>query len=126
MTATKTANDLVSDQDMMRPPPDQSNVSNASPEQQKHHYGHNEAGRTIALHSVAVLPAYQKTGLGTTLMKSYVQRMVEGDVADRISLLAQEDLVPYYEKLGFEHRGKSAVEYGGGDWVNMVRSEALS
>lgn len=123
--ATKTSNTLVSDDDMMLPLPDQSNVNNAPPEAGVPHRGHNEAGRTLAVHSLAVLPSYQKEKLGTTLMKAYVQRMVESDVADRISILTYDELTGFYEKLGFEKRGKSDTQYGGGNWTNMV-SECLN
>ena len=105
----------------MLPLPDQSNVNNAPPGAGVPHRGHNEAGRTLAVHSLAVLPAYQHVGLGTTLMKAYVQRMVESDVADRISILTYEDLIGFYTKLGFENKGKSSNSYGGGNWTNMVR-----
>ncbi|KAI9665191.1 MAG: hypothetical protein M1831_002201 [Alyxoria varia] len=120
LVATKTSNTFVRDEDMMLPPPEQSNVVNAAPGSEVAHQGHNEAGRTLAVHSLAVLPAYQRLGLGTTLMKAYVQRMLESDVADRISILTYESLVPFYKKLGFEEIGKSDVTYGGGDWINMV------
>lgn len=118
--ATKTSNTLVSDEDMMLPLPDQSSVNKAPPEAGVPHRGHNEAGRTLAVHSLAVLPAYQRVGLGTTLMKAYVQRMLEGEVADRISILTYDELIGFYEKLGFENKGKSKTEYGGGNWTNMV------
>ncbi|KAB8648470.1 hypothetical protein FH972_026127 [Carpinus fangiana] len=99
--ATKSANELVQDEDMK--------LGN-----------HNEAGRTLAVHSLAVLPDYQKRGIGRVLMKAYVQRMNESKIADRISILAFERLVPFYESLGFENRGKGGSRYGGEDWVNMV------
>ena len=110
----------------MLPSSEQSNVVNAATGSDTLHHGHDEAGRTLAVHSLAVLPAYQKFGLGTTLMKAYVQRMLESDVADRISILTYESLVPFYKKLGFEELGKSDATYGGGDWINMVRHELKS
>ena len=108
--------------------------------------GHNEAGRTLAVHSVAVLPAYQGLGVGRTLMKAYVQRMVESDIADRIAILVRKDTDAakqgkenvkmegdstekgevsdytqgFFEKLGFEHKGASGVKRGEGQWLNMV------
>jgi hypothetical protein len=82
--------------------------------------GHQSHGKTIAIHSVAVLPAHQRKGLGRTLMRSYIQRMEDSGVADRLALLAHEPLVPFYERLGFDNNGKSKATFGGGGWYNMV------
>lgn len=82
--------------------------------------GHREQGRTLAVHSVAVLPEYQKMKLGETVMKAYLQRMSSARVADRVSLLAHREFVGFYEKLGFEEEGVSSSELYGGGWVNMV------
>ena len=84
--------------------------------------GHHENGRTIAVHSLAVLSAYQARGLGKIVMKSYIQRMESSGIADRISLLAHEGLVRFYEGLGFENKGPSEVKFGGGRWTNMVHN----
>lgn len=106
----------MSDDDM-RPPTD---WHTAEPSAEPH-IGHQENGRTLALHSLAVLPDYQGRGLGTALVKSYVQRMLESDVADRVALLTYDRLIPYYEHLGFEHIGRSRCKFGGGEWNDMVR-----
>lgn len=126
--ATKTRNFVIKDEDMMLPrgySTDEEGVKNAEDvlEDMKDEQivrGHDEAGRTIALHSLAVVPEYQKLGLGTILMKSYVQRIMEADVADRIAILTYQRLIPYYAKLGFENKGQSDATYGGGNWINMV------
>lgn len=113
--ATKTRNELVSDDDMNVPSNwrEQPYPSNAT-------VGHQEEGRTIAIHSLAVEPKFQRRGLGKTLLKAYIQRMQNSGVADRISILTYERLVPFYESVGFENRGASKVQYGGGGWVDMV------
>ncbi|OMP87233.1 Polyamine N-acetyltransferase 1 [Diplodia seriata] len=115
VSATKTRNEFVSDDDMNVPSNwrDQPYPSNAS-------VGHQEDGRTIAIHSLAVEPEVQGRGLGKTLLKAYIQRMQTSGVADRISILTYERLVSFYESVGFVNRGPSKVEYGGGGWVNMV------
>lgn len=115
--ATKTRNELISDDDMKVPPNwrDQPHPADAT-------VGHQEDGRTIALHSLAVEPKFQGQGLGKTLLKAYVQRMQNSGVADRISILTYDRLVSFYESVGFENRGASKVQYGGGGWVDMVRS----
>ena len=50
--------------------------------------GHQEAGRTIVLHSVAILPAFQGRGLGRTLLCAYMQQMNGSGIADRLALIA--------------------------------------
>ena len=54
-------------------------------------------------------------------MKAYLQRIESHDVADRAALIAHEHLIPYYEKFGFVNQGKSACEFGGGGWFDMVK-----
>lgn len=82
--------------------------------------GHQEHGRTICIHTLAVLPAHQKQGLGKVLMKSYQQRMETSGIADRIALLAHDHLIKMYEGMSFEDKGMSEVRFGGGGWNNMV------
>lgn len=114
IVATKSTSKTVTDEDMALPPKWQSDP-HADP-----HLGHKEEGRTICLHSLAVLPEYQNQGLGRTLVLSYLQRIQSAGVADRIALLTYDRLVPFYERLGFEYRGKSKAQYGGGGWNDMV------
>ena len=109
--ATKTTNPTVTDDDM--------SIPSTAPSSSR--VGHREEGRTILIHSLAVLPAYQRRGLGKTLMKAYLQRMETQGVADRAALLAHRELVPYYEALGFESLGESGAQFGGGGWFDMVR-----
>jgi len=52
--------------------------------------GHQEAGRTIVLHSVAVLPQFQGRGIGRILMMAYMQQMNGAGIADRLALIAHE------------------------------------
>jgi ribosomal protein S18 acetylase RimI-like enzyme len=52
--------------------------------------GHQDAGRTIALHSAAVLPKMQGVGLGKMLLTSYLQQMNGSGLADRVALLCQD------------------------------------
>lgn len=82
--------------------------------------GHQDLGATICVHSLAVHPEFQKMGLGSILMKAYIQRIKDSRIADRIALLAHDHLIPFYAGLGFEDMGTSAVTFGGGNWNNMV------
>lgn len=82
--------------------------------------GHHEFGGTICVHSLAVLPEHQGKKVGSTLMKSYIQRIKEAEIADRIALLAHDDMIGFYESLGFENKGPSKCKFGGGGWSDMV------
>jgi len=110
IVATKTTNSTVTDDDM--------NVPGANASDRT--VGHREEGRTICIHSLAVLPEYQNRGLGKTLMLAYIQRLESHGIADRIALIAHEELIPYYEGFGFTSQGKSEAQFGGGGWFDLV------
>lgn len=82
--------------------------------------GHQEYGRTIAIHSLAVLPTFRKRGLGKIMMKSYEQRIENSGIADRMSLIAHDDLIRFYENLGFVNKGVSQCQHGAGGWFDFV------
>ena len=87
MIATKTSNETVHDDDMALPD-DQSTTSQSQ-------VGHSEHGRTVCIHSLAILPAFQHQELGRILLKSYIQRIESAALADRIAIIAHEPLVGY-------------------------------
>ena len=84
--------------------------------------GHEEGGSTIAIHSLAVDPKHQGKQVGSTLMKSYIHRIREAQIADRIAIIVHDHLIPFYESFGFESHGPSKCQFGGGGWVDMVCS----
>jgi ribosomal protein S18 acetylase RimI-like enzyme len=61
-----------------------------SPHPKASNLGHQEAGRTIVIHSVAILPAFQGRGLGRVLMMAYMQQMNGAGIADRLALIAYD------------------------------------
>lgn len=82
--------------------------------------GHEDFGGTIAIHSLAVLPEHQGKQVGTTLMKAYIHRIKEAAIADRIAIISHDHLVPFYTSLGFENKGPSDCQFGGGGWFDLV------
>lgn len=82
--ATKFEATSVSDKDMEYPC-DFKTVKTSTSD-----VGHVDAGRTVALHSIAVHPKLHGCGLGKLIMKAYMQQVKNSGIADRISLLAQE------------------------------------
>ncbi|EAW14014.1 polyamine acetyltransferase [Aspergillus clavatus NRRL 1] len=115
--ATRSSTTLVTDNDMKLP-------SNWQKEriviENGETIGHDENGSTIAIHSLAVLPEHQGKQVGSTLMKSYIQRIRDAAIARRISIIAHDHLVPFYESLGFESIGPSKCQFGGGGWTDLV------
>ncbi|KAI9848843.1 MAG: hypothetical protein M1837_006359 [Sclerophora amabilis] len=114
IVATK-CRDRTVDDDAMAYPPD---YKEAHP--QPSPLGHQEEGRTIALHSLAVLPRHRGKGMGRTILTSFVQRMASAGTADRISLIAHDYLIKFYNKFGFENVGQSTAQFGGGGWHDFI------
>lgn len=56
--------------------------------------GHKVMGRTVCLHSFAILPKVQNCGLGRLLMKAYLQQINESGIADRVALICQDVSFP--------------------------------
>lgn len=114
VVASKGRSEVVTDDSMDFPKDWRTATPNVEPT------GHHDDGRTICLHSLAVLPMFQGSGLGRTLLMAYIQHMNGAGIADRIALIAHDHLVGYYEKFGFVNRGSSKATFGGGGWVDMV------
>ncbi|TGJ79099.1 hypothetical protein E0Z10_g9662 [Xylaria hypoxylon] len=83
--------------------------------------GHQETGRTVCLHSLAVHPKLQGVGMGKLIVKAYMQQIKNSKLADRVALICREYLVNYYKRFGFSHAGPSESNLSGGGWHNMVR-----
>ncbi|KAJ6059606.1 hypothetical protein N7444_003245 [Penicillium canescens] len=115
--ATRTSEPLVTDRSM-RLPDNWQNERWSFEDSQA--VGHEEGGSTIAIHSLAVEPEHQGKQVGSTLMKSYIHRIREAQIADRIAIIAHDHLIPFYESFGFESRGPSKCQFGGGGWVDLV------
>ncbi len=114
MIATKCDSYSVTDDSVDYPPEWQSGVSPSDSR------GHQEHGRTIAVHSLAILPAFRNRGLGKIIMKSYRQRMEVSGIADRMSLVTHDHLIKFYEALRFVNKGSSQCTFAGGGWFDMV------
>lgn len=84
VVATKTDSALTTDASMDYPR--DWNAEHPSPSE----VGHQEDGRTIVLHSVAMAPQLQGRGLGRVLMLAYMQHMNGAGIADRLVLIAHD------------------------------------
>lgn len=115
--ATRTSNPHVTDKSMELPADWKTERSTVVDGET---VGHDEYGSSIAIHSVAVLREHQGKQVGSTLMKAYIQRIREAAIADRIVIIVHDHLIPFYESFGFENRGQSKCQFGGGGWTDMV------
>lgn len=82
--STRGNSPVVTDTDMMFPENwRDTEASKGSP------LGHQTNGRTLCLHSLAVVPEAQRMGIGTLVVKAYIRVMRESGICDRIALLCQ-------------------------------------
>lgn len=82
---------------------------------------HKPYGRTIAIQSFAVLPAFQNHGLGTMLLRSYIQRIEGSGLAEHIAIVAAESKVEYMKWFGFQRKGPSKAGHGGSEqWIDLA------
>lgn len=88
VVATKCDGDVITDDAMDYPKDFRAVKSNST------RLGHQESGRTVALHSLAVHPKLQGCGLAKLLMKSYMQQVNNSGTANRISLICQDVSCP--------------------------------
>lgn len=120
--ATRTTSPVSTDASMEYPPDWRTRKpSDPKPDDDKEVLGHEEFGRTIAVHSCAVSKEHHNKGLGSILMKAYTERMRSAKVADRIALLAHDELLRFYQRFGFVDHGPSASQFGGTSWRDLVR-----
>ncbi|RMZ86931.1 hypothetical protein DV736_g5848, partial [Chaetothyriales sp. CBS 134916] len=121
IVATRSPAPGVTDASMGIPPDWKTKKSAPVKEGDEETLGHHDIGGTICIHSLAVAKEHQKIGLGSILMKSYIQRIKDSKAADRLALLAHDHLVNFYVGLGFENLGPSSATFGGGGWNNLVK-----
>lgn len=83
--------------------------------------GNDKNGRNVAVHSLAVVPEFQRKGVGRALMNEYIRYMRGFSVSvDGIVIIAHGHLIRFYESCGFENLGPSPCAFGGGGWYDMV------
>lgn len=86
--STRCRGDVVSDADMDYPRDWRTRGGRCAD------VGHQESGRTVAVHSLAVLPRLHGCGVGRMIVKSYLQQMNNSGLADKVALICQ-DVSPF-------------------------------
>lgn len=124
--ATRTAAPCVTDASMDYPKDWKTNKTTLPRPGETETIGHQDVGGTVCIHSIAVRPEYQSMGIGSVLLRSYLQRIKDAKIADRLALLAHDDMKKFYGRFGFDDMGSSQATFGGGDWNNMVSDTSPS
>lgn len=77
-------------------------------------------GGYMSVLGVAVSKEARKQGIATLLLKRFEELAIEKE-REGITLTCKEELVPFYEKLGFLNHGLSESTHGGVTWYNMIK-----
>ena len=94
------------------------NQNDISDEELKQLIGHDPAGKNMVVFALAVLPEYQKQGIGSQLMSLFMEEARERG-KENVLLLCKTHLIVYYERMGFAHAGPSRSTHGGAEWHQM-------
>jgi GNAT superfamily N-acetyltransferase len=83
--------------------------------------GHDERGRDLAVLSVATALGHRGRGFAGLLLEAL------GALAGRLGvrrlrLLCKTHLVPFYQRRGWVHVGRSSSTHGGASWHEMERN----
>jgi ribosomal protein S18 acetylase RimI-like enzyme len=83
---------------------------------------HIPSSAYVAIHSVCVAGHYRKQGIALQLLKNYLIHIKSLDGADikGARLITHEEVIPLYEKAGFNLVGDSKVVHGSKKWLEMA------
>ncbi|MEH7113953.1 GNAT family N-acetyltransferase [Neobacillus niacini] len=70
---------------------------------------------------VAVTPHFQTRGVATALL-THLEKEAISKKRVSITLTCKEELIQFYENLGYRNRGVSKSEHAGVTWYNMSKS----
>ncbi|MHA8138026.1 GNAT family N-acetyltransferase [Lactobacillaceae bacterium Scapto_B20] len=70
--------------------------------------------------SIAVLPDYQGTGLGSQLLDQ-LATIAKVNHRQLMSLTCLKQLIPFYERNGYVSEGQSDSQHAGEIWYNMIK-----
>ncbi len=81
--------------------------------------GHDLQGGNVVVLSLAVLPEWQGRGIARNLLDAVIAA-AHRQHKYAVLLLCKQQLVGFYERLGFVNRGLSSSSHGGFSWHQMV------
>lgn len=79
-----------------------------------------ESGGHQSILGLAVHPNVQKRGVAAALLK-HLEKEAKTKKRETITLTCKEDLISFYEKLGYKNEGVSNSVHGGVVWYNMLK-----
>lgn len=89
------------------------------PTEENSQAGHLEHSRFIGIHGLVVDPEWQGRNLGTLLMHDYIQKLSNQDLGSKVVIIAHKELIPFYEKIGFNNHGVSDCKFAGETWYDL-------
>ncbi|MED9969294.1 MAG: GNAT family N-acetyltransferase [Ruminococcus sp.] len=78
----------------------------------------NTNGGWLMLLSVAAHPLHRGKGFASMVMRRVISDSRE-QCRKGIVLTCKEQLIPFYQKFGFQNEGRSGSEHGGAIWYQM-------
>lgn len=73
---------------------------------------HESGGRTLVIHSVTISANERRKGLGSAMLKKYIQKMTANTSVDKMLLLSKSDMLTFYVDCGFKLIRLSDVAHG--------------
>lgn len=94
------------------------NKDDIADEELKQLIGHHPDGKNLVVFALAVLPEYQKRGIASRLMSRFAAEARQ-QKKESVLLMCKQNLIAYYERMGFQHVGLSRSTHGGAEWHEM-------
>jgi ribosomal protein S18 acetylase RimI-like enzyme len=69
---------------------------------------------------LAVAPNFQRRGVASALL-AHLEKEAIVNHRETITLTCKENLIHFYEKLGYQNCGVSSSKHGGVSWYNMIK-----
>lgn len=79
-----------------------------------------ESGGHQSILGLAVHPKFQKKGVAVALLQ-HLENEAKTKKRETITLTCKEDLILFYEKLGYKNHGVSNSVHGGVVWYDMLK-----
>merc|ERR1719171_3102678 len=81
---------------------------------------HDPTGTSLCIHSVVIAEPYRRQGLARAMLRQYLMAApCTMPHLKRVLLICKNNLIPFYESVGFELLGESKVVHGQDKWFDM-------
>ncbi len=80
---------------------------------------HIPNGQNLAVFGLDVIPEYRRKGIAAQLMNHLIQA-AKNTGRESVILTCKDQLVHYYESLGYVNNGLSKSTHGGSQWFDMA------